>query len=207
VSQRPSLEEQWRFLLRAYFGADGDQTRWFISRAYRDMNRTLHGLSKQENAKELVEKATKELHKSLCELQGQSVPTIPDELATAFNQWHLGACDRLMACFQPFHCHYGQAQKWINMTIKYSWFFSGGSELDAWYSAAHVPVDEFILRAAAKHGIERPPEPWSRWDDQTKYEAFQTLIRDCARQQGATPLELEHEWWMQEGVKPWHPVF
>jgi hypothetical protein len=59
VSLRPNLDEQRNFLLRTYFGADRDQRDSFITGAYRDMNRTLHGLSKQENAKELVEKARK----------------------------------------------------------------------------------------------------------------------------------------------------
>jgi hypothetical protein len=200
VSRRPSADEKQTFLLRVYFGADGDQTDWFISRAYRDMNRTLHGLSKQKNAKELVENARKVLRKSLRELQGQNAPTIPGELAASFNQWHRRACDRLIASFRPFHCHYGQAQKWINMTIKYSWFFKQDSELDPWYSAAHVPVDEFILRAAQKAGIQRPSEPWSRWDDRKKYESFQRLIRDRADRNGTTPLALEHEWWMVEAI-------
>jgi hypothetical protein len=42
------------------------------------------------------------------------------------------------------------------MTIKYCWFFKDGSELEAWYPVAHLPVDEFILRATKKAGIERP---------------------------------------------------
>jgi hypothetical protein len=77
MSQRPTCDEKRNFLLLAYFGADGDQTDCFISRAYRDMNRTLHGLSKRENAKELVQNAMKDLRNSLCKLQRLSVSTFP----------------------------------------------------------------------------------------------------------------------------------
>jgi len=61
-----------------YFGANGGQTDWFISRAYldmcrtlhyRDMNGTRHKLSQEPNCKELVENAQKALRMSLCELQ------------------------------------------------------------------------------------------------------------------------------------------
>jgi hypothetical protein len=81
VSQRPNLNKQHAFLLRLYFGADDQGNDWFISRAYRDMNRTLHGLSKMENAKGLVETAKKGLRNSLLELQRQSAPTNHRELA------------------------------------------------------------------------------------------------------------------------------
>ena len=193
---RPDVPRQHAFLMQAYFGTDG-----FISRAYRDMNRTLHGLSKLGNAKELVETAKGALRTSLSELQGENAPTKPDELAAEYDRWHEGSCDRLIACFQPFHLHHGQAQKWLNMTIKYHWFFRVGGELDAWYPAAHVPVDEFILHAAAEAGIERPCEKWSRWDDRARYEVFQKAIRAHAAKLSTSPLALEHDWWMREAAR------
>lgn len=202
MSQRPTCDEKQNFLLLAYFGAVGDQTDRFISRAYRDMNRTLHGLSKRENAKELVQNAEKDLRNSLCKLQRLRVPNIPDERIAAFDQWHRCACAGLIGCFLPFQCYYGQAQKWINMTIKYCWFFRDESELEAWYPIAHVPVDEFILRAAKEAGVNRPCEKWSRWDNPNEYEEFQKLIRNEADELGKTPLALEHDWWMEEAAKP-----
>jgi|SRR5665213_136814 len=195
--RRPDFQVQHAFLMQAYFGAD-----CFISRAYRDMNRTLHGLSKQGNAKKSVEEAKANLRNSLSGLQGESAPANLDERAAAFNQWHQGSCEKLIACFKPFHIYHGQAQKWINMTIKYHWFFRDGGELDAWYPVAHVPVDELILRAAAEAGIKRPCEKWSRWDDRPTYEVFQKAIRAHATELNKAPLALEHAWWMREAIKP-----
>ena len=40
------LEKQRDFLFQTYFGVKGDELDLFISRAYRDMNRTLHGIGK-----------------------------------------------------------------------------------------------------------------------------------------------------------------
>jgi hypothetical protein len=197
VSQRPNEDQQRNFLLRTYFGADEQKNDWFISRAYLDMCRTLRGLSKMQNTKKLVDGAKEGLRGSLRELQNRGVPTIPDNLTTAFDEWHRSACNKLIGCFRPFPCYYGQAQKWINMTIKYCWFFMEGNELDAWYLVAHVPVDEFILCAAENKGITRPCEQWSCWNDPQGYEAFQMEIRRYAKQR-TTPLALEHEWWMEE---------
>jgi hypothetical protein len=65
-------------------------------------------------------------------------------------------------------------------------------------SRRSCPVDEYILRAANKVGIERPCDTWSRWNDQHKYEAFQKRLRDEAFKCGKIPLALEHYWWMEE---------
>jgi hypothetical protein len=86
------------------------------------------------------------------------------------------------------------------MTIKYCWFVRNESELEAWYPVAHVPVDEFILRAAKEAGIKCPCEKWSRWDNPKKYEEFQKLIRNEADELGKTPLALEHDWWMEKAA-------
>jgi len=114
----------------------------------------------------------------------------------------MATCNEIIRCFWPFPCNYGQAQKWINMAIKYCWFFSDGTKLDAWYSVAHMPVDEFILRAAVERAvIKRAHMSWSRWDQHT-YKAFQDEIRDHATKRRKTPLALEHDWWMEEAAKP-----
>jgi hypothetical protein len=201
VSERPDCRMQRAFLLRAYFGAEGDPTGWFISRAYLDVCRTLHRLSKEPNAKKLVKNANQSVRGSLCKLKRQGVPTNAGRLVNRFDEWHRAACNELIGCFADFKCHYGQAQKWINMTIKYDWFFSPTSELNAWFSVAHMPVDGFVLRAAYKRAvIKRSGVAWSRWDHQS-YEAFQSSIRDHAVKLGKTPLAIEHAWWMEESER------
>jgi hypothetical protein len=142
---RPAPEDQRAFLMLAYFGAD-DPKDWFISRAYRDMSRTLHGLSRAKNPERLREGAKTCVRKQLVLLQ-QEVPPC-NVRADSFDEWHRSACKALIDYFHTanetnvgnaFTCYYGQAQKWINMAIKYCWFFKRDSGLMEWYPVAHVP--------------------------------------------------------------------
>jgi hypothetical protein len=171
----------------------------FVSRAYRDMSRTLHGLSELKNKEALKANAREALQKAMAELKGKRAPPVLNDLVAAFDAWHRRACSNIIDAFAPFHCHYGQAQKWLNMTIKYRWFFAHGNELEKWYAVAHVPVDEYVLRAARKRRVARPAKAeWSRWDKPDDYEAFQKEIRTYAAKHDTTPLAVEHIWWMEE---------
>ena len=184
-----------------YFGA-ADEKNGFISRAYRDMSRTLHGLAELKNKEALKANAREALLKSLRELKSQSAPLVPNDLAADFDAWHRRTCANLIDAFTPFDCHYGQAQKWLNMTIKYKWLFTDGNELKNWYAVAHVPVDDYVLRAARKRNIVRPAKAeWSRWDKPEEYEAFQKEIRSYAAKHDTTPLAVEHDWWMEQSEK------
>jgi hypothetical protein len=207
VTERPESEEQRAYLVRMFFGAE-DETKGFIFRAYRDVSRTLHGLSKVENKEALKANARLALLKALRDLESQSVPLASNDLAARFDAWHRRACVSIIKAFTPshcsdekpqtFHCHYGQAQKWLNMTIKYRWFFARGTELGNWYAVAHVPVDEYVLSAAREHNVSRPAKAeWSRWDADD-YNAFQREVRIYAAKHDMTPLALEHIWWMEE---------
>src|ERR1700722_15194470 len=87
VTERPESEEQRAYLVRMFFGAE-DETNGFISRAYRDMSRTLHGLSKLENKEALKANAKEALLKALRDLKSQSAPPASNDLAAEFDAWH-----------------------------------------------------------------------------------------------------------------------
>lgn len=72
----------------------------------------------------------------------------------------------------------GQAQKWVNMTLKYMWLLGKWKKLDD--LNLHVPVDRYILQAVSER-FEKVPiprkdkkisykysesysEPWSAWE-------------------------------------------
>ncbi len=50
----------------------------------------------------------------------------------------------------------GQAQKWLNMTLKYCWVC--GSDdlkwLDPWFAVAHMPIDRIVLDAIKGDKVE-----------------------------------------------------
>lgn len=78
---------------------------------------------------------------------------------------------------------YGQAQKWLNMTLKYMWL------LGLWDTEfkklkdekgcldLHVPVDSYIIQAASGElKIESSNKPWSQWSKDADYVPFQREI-------------------------------
>lgn len=93
--------------------------------------------------------------------------------------------------------HYGQSQKWLNMTIKYLYIL-GECSFDGIFEYLHVPLDNYIMNVAQKElGISRPKIAWSRWDDYTgQYEAYQRALR--ARILDFPPLRWEFKYWMKE---------
>jgi hypothetical protein len=183
--------------MRMYFGAD-DEKGGFTRRAYLDLSRTLHGLYRDEKKEGMKTRATECLRKALTALKEKETPPKSEDLRTEFDQWHQHACTDIRNCFTEFCFSYGHAQKWLNMTLKYRWFFSDCDPLNGWFDVAHVPVDNFVLCAAREHKIvPLTKQAWSRWSV-GEYKAFQEQIRAHARKCEISPLELEHRWWMDQ---------
>ena len=106
--------------------------------------------------------------------------------------------------------YYGQAQKWINMTLKYLWLLGlvpDESKLD-------IPIDSYIMQAASeqfdikfptddkknnnKYAIynERKTMPWSKFSKK-EYDLFQ---KDIKQQCGEKPLTWEHNAWINVAI-------
>jgi hypothetical protein len=208
-SVRPDVEKQRNFLFRAYFGVRGsDDLDLFISRAYRDMNRTLRGLSSltDEQKAELLKSSKAFVKRQLSQLK--TLPIVASQpIQRAFDEWHHEACDGLVQFFNKelaehqieLRMTYGQAQKWINMTIKYCWV-CGGEDLkwlEPWFAVAHIPVDEVILTAAIEENLvkKRPCKKWSKWDTAEAYKDFQRRFSEVAKGRQLSPLGMEFDWW------------
>jgi hypothetical protein len=75
--------------------------------------------------------------------------------------------------------HYGQAHKWVNMSMKYLYII-GEYHFDNIFQYLHAPLDNYIFQVAWKeYGIEKPKVAWSRWDNyQEQYMAYQISLRD-----------------------------
>jgi len=207
---KPTLQQQRDFLFQTYFGTKGDELEQFISRAYRDMNRTLRGIGKlDDTVKSRILNGAKILVKArVTALSAKTVSGNQVQQSRDFDQWHTDLCRALktyysneLQNFGKIRFTYGQAQKWVNMTIKYCWVCGDAvvAGLDPWYSVAHVAVDEVILVAAEKSGVVniRPCGKWSAWDNQQQYQSFQDTLRLTATKQSQFPLELEYGWWLK----------
>jgi hypothetical protein len=93
MRSRSDYEE---YLVRLYFG-DSDLLTACINRAYRDFNRTIHGL-KQVTMKNVIhQEASAYLRKSFGEIQ-TGVVRIED--FKIFDSWHHSICNGLSNCYK-----------------------------------------------------------------------------------------------------------
>jgi hypothetical protein len=73
----------------------------------------------------------------------------------------------------------GQAQKWINMTLKY--LFALGENrikgISKNYIYFHFPLDNIIQDKLVKLGIPKFKVSWSRIDNYVEYLNYQCLVR------------------------------
>ena len=189
----PTREEYFDFLVRCYFGEGVDLLKIAIDRAYLDLNRTLHGFATHKNA-DLLRRESHELMLVLVKrLQGRKVTQ------TIFDNWHLKSCKELRqhfwnGGFKKFT--YGQAQKWINMTLKYV-FAIGEKRLpgfESCYPFAHIPIDNVFIEALQVYKKVSLPCAWSRIDDYDVYLKLQEEFR-CAFP-NSIPLAVEFRLWM-----------
>ncbi len=204
------LEKQRDFLFQTYFGVEGDELELFISRAYRDMSRTLHGIGKlnKKLKNEVFTKAKELVKQSFTTLRNKTTPDEVQKLRGEFDDWHSESCttlkkhyDEKLDSLSQTRLTFGQAQKWLNMTLKYCWVCGGGELkwLDPWFAAAHIPIDRIVLDAIKGEKVKATPPSvvWSKWDDKIEYKNLQKDLRNYADAygRGKSPLELEFEWW------------
>jgi hypothetical protein len=164
-------EDIENFWIRVYFHGAKDLLGASVDRAYRDFNRTLHGIAKNQ------------LTDSYHDLREVMIGIVKDLMTRKFNsqnqfdKWHQEMCDKLKAEFKLKRNHVinvGQAQKWINMTLKY--LFALGDRVNGVsenYRYFHIPVDNIILKKLDF----KFKKTWSRIDDYEDYLNFQIKVR------------------------------
>ena len=183
------------FLKVIYFGAITDSYDAASFRAYRDFNRTLRfGNTEAVYRKELREKATTVLKKRISAIDRDGAASQAE-----FDSWHKETCDLIQRVYTSagIEFSYGQAQKWLNMTIKYL-YIVGSCSFDRIFGFCHIPIDNYVFEIAYKElGIPIPKVRWSRWTDYDgQYLTYQKELR--TRIKGYDPLRWEFKYWMKE---------
>lgn len=212
-------------LLYSYFGIelkdlDPAQEQAVIvkcaQRAYKDLCRTLK-FRKLDGSKS--KKDIENIHKEFCSnICGKIERLISESLLLSdvdnFDIRHKEACEAIRQAVYESNilegfC-YGQAQKWLNMTMKYIWLLGLRKEqFDRLISVIHVPVDRYIMKAASRAGISLPRKDgqskefhadksvsWSQWDDDA-YIKFQYALRDKLRDEYSAPIIWEGPEWIR----------
>ena len=192
----PTQRDQADFLLRLYFGSGGAACEQVIRRAYLDLSRTVHGAGAYPEAQGI---ASRFLHERITALRGdETVVTY-----SAFDLWHEEICRVL--CSMYFKMGYeqffiGQAQKWVNMALKYVFVF-GETRMPGFaylYPLCHVPIDNILLRTEEFKPLAKFREAWSRIKDYDEYLAFQDRVRQ--RYPSSAPLAIEFVAWQRSGA-------
>ena len=194
----PTAADQFDYLLRLYFGGDSDRLSGCIARAYRDLNRTLHGLAKVPEGEGLRVRASAVVRAFLRDLVG---PASVDQLT--FDRRHHAACIELCSTYSAAgfaEFRVGQAQKWLNMALKYVFAF-GESRLPGYAGAfrlAHIPLDNIILGQLRGYGVPRLTTRWSRLAEYDEYMDIQRWVRSAFA--GSAPLAVEFALWQNGAV-------
>lgn len=191
----PSGKEREEYLLLLYFGA------WAkspigrcVCRAYRDMNRTLHGLRSHAAHQQLSNDAHTLVVQRLKDLLRATAISSQSD----FDAWHRQLATDLCSYYRDAgyaSFSVGQAQKWINMALKYAVIFGderipGISRLYPWL---HAPIDNVVLNEMTLPDAPARKISWSRLTDYSEYFSLQRWIRKTYPSEA--PLAVEFRLW------------
>lgn len=182
------------FLKFSYFGNLKDPIEVASNRAYRDMCRTIkfNGLSEENRLK--LRKKVKDDFKT-------EIDNLTLKIQGDFDKWHEQLCKKIIDEYKKskIQLSYGQAQKWVNMTIKYLYILEvEGYTFDSIFEDLHIPIDNYVFDAVEKElGIKRPADAWSKLDKK-EYLKYQEDIREELRKKNSSPLIWEFENWLKK---------
>ncbi len=226
------------FLLYSYFGCSSEDSEQKVKkkcayRAYLDLARTvkytysskkLEKAKSDADAKEFIDVRSNRIEK-ICSSLIESIENYPNYPGD-FDTWHDDQCVQIIRQMnKPYDdgrknflnadFTYGQAQKWVNMMLKYLWLLDmlphGLSEAEL-----HVPVDSFILAALQEtqwfktkgnkitgsgESYYYNGEAWSAISDPKNYKRLQDGIGDIAKERGFFPIQWEASAWMNVAIK------
>ncbi|MFQ6880328.1 MAG: hypothetical protein ACLRS1_11140 [Oscillospiraceae bacterium] len=200
------------------------------NRAYLDLNRTLKFQKVPEEDKGELQKQKSKFREEISEIIVDRITNLLNEKPQDYEAWHKETCNKVIKKAQEYEqdnwlqkngnegkgFYYGQAQKWVNMTIKYMWVTERWKDkLDKLMNVLHVPVDSYIiegvwnrdgwedvLKGILVNGKEKSGRfssdkvvPWSKWDE-TQYKDFQVALRTKLKKE-QTPFEWEEETWIE----------
>lgn len=157
-----------------------------ISKAYKDLMRTIRGFANNKNHDEIKKNAIMSIRENVSKIINSNITN-----QEQFDKLHEKACMDLIDKFKGQFFTVGQAQKWINMTFKYL-FLLEYEEVEKVYEYCHIPVDSYIL----KNGSKKISKAWSKLNDYKEYNEYQSWFRN--KHSDKIPLDEEFDLWLKE---------
>lgn len=178
------------FWIRVYLNPKNGLLTACADRAYRGLNRTLRGLGKEQSKAKYIRIQTSLIRFS------QELVSKDFEDEKSFDRTHKDKCDNLIKVFnfeyKQISMTYGQAQKWINMYLKYL-FALGDVRVPGIvknYQFFHIPIDNIIQDELNKDkGLKRIPIAWSKLNNYQVYLDYQKLVRE--KYSPSIPMDIE----------------
>ena len=205
------------FFKYSYFGDLNISIELASNRAYRDMCRTLNFDILPKKDKDTTISNLKEDFNFIFRGKISIINDGSIKSQKEFDTWHHGLCDNIIEKCKKIEKYkktdegkeekiqftYGQAQKWVNMTIKYLYMLEVEEySFDNVIKWLHIPIDNYIFDAVEKKlEIKRPVDAWSRWDNYDEYLKYQNDIREKIREKIDTdtpPLCWEFKTWLEK---------
>lgn len=210
-------------------------------RAYLDLARTVKYNYSSSELEEMKSKKSSEedrdeannfiesknnLIKNICENILSPVKTEKGEISfenSDFDEWHEVKCEEIINFMnnsidksnteilkEKFTV--GQAQKWVNMTLKYLWLLDAlPDNIDE--NDLHIPIDSYIIEIAYDNknkfdnalGLEeKPKESWSKLSEYEDYFGIQKEIREAIKTNTTNetiPIKWESLAWIEVAEK------
>jgi len=178
------------FWIKVYFNLEDGYIRAAVKRAYRDFNRTLESLPKKEGDRKILRDIWIEVfERKLKEVLSSTFPS-----QNEFDVWHQSTCFLIRTANENYPLSQGQAQKWINMTLKYL-FAMGETNVPGIknnYPYFHIPLDRIIIGKLYNFGLGNfDGKPWSKINDYDSYYNYQKDIRRLYKDR--IPMDVEFE--------------
>ena len=168
------------FFIRLYFNINKGYYKAGLRRAYLDFNRTLKIKDGNKENRILKLEATE----NFLETEIKKLLTLKFKNQEDFDKAHKKLCNNLINEWNELSV--GQAQKWINMALKYFIVFGEKhiSNINTNAHFFHIPLDSYVQKGMYE---EKNPKPWSKIKDyDTEYMEYQLIHRN--KQTGNPPL-------------------
>lgn len=175
------------FLKMLYFGVTDNPFEAASRSAYTDMCRTIRFYGKNGDA----------VRKSVDKLLENRIPDLATvDNADEFIKWHSTICKQIVEEYKAegIEFYVGQAQKWVNMTLKYLYVLIP-DVVEPFYCFLHIPLDNYIMDIAKKqYGVPSLSAAWSRISDYQEYLDYELRLMEVIDE---VPLDWEFRKWIE----------